>query len=129
MSAIIFLSTEAVIKINADQIRLHGGLHRVRDIALLDSAINRPRAAAQGRYLFQDCFLMAAAYAHGIIKNHPFVDGNKRTGILTAFVFLSVNGYFPRVSNDELVEISINIATDILSLEELATLLRIKSTP
>ena len=127
MPSITFLSTDTIIKINADQTRLYGGLHRVRDEALLDSAVHRPQVTAQGKYLFEDCFSMAATYAHGIIKNHPFIDGNKRTGMLAALLFLGINGYFPVISNDELVELGINIATNAVSLEEFAVLLRTKS--
>ena len=124
MLEIYFLSIEQVIQINADQTRLFGGLHGVRDLALLDSAVNRPKAQFHGEFLHKDIFVMAAAYAHGIIQNHPFIDGNKRTGSLTALVFLLRNGYFVHMTNDELVEMSVATATSKISLQEIATKLR-----
>ena len=79
---------------------------------------------SQGTYLFNDCFSMAAVYAHGIIKNHPFIDGNKRSGILAALLFLEINGYQPIFDNKELVELGIDIATNKISLEQLAACLK-----
>ena len=124
MSEIYFLSAELIIQINADQTRLFGGLHGVRDLPLLDSAINRPKAQFHGEFLHKDIFAMAAAYAHGIIQNHPFIDGNKRTGSLTALVFLLRNGYFVHMTNDELVEMSVAIATSKISFQEISAKLR-----
>jgi death on curing protein len=124
MDQVCFLLIDEVIKINADQIALYGGLHGVRDFALLDSAINRAKASFQGTYLYGDIFIMAAAYAHSIIKNHPFVDGNKRTGIVSALLFLGCNGYKPTLNDDQLIEIAMNVATSNMSLNELATYLK-----
>ena len=87
-----FLSVEDVIEIHADQIERYGGSLGVRDIELLRSATGMPEAGFGEHYLHADLFEMAAAYLFHIVQNHPFVDGNKRTGAMTAFVFLKLNG-------------------------------------
>ena len=69
----------------------HGGAEGVRDLGALDAALGRPRQVfAYGK---PDLFDLAAAYASGIVRNHPFVDGNKRVGFVVAYVFLRRNGY------------------------------------
>jgi death-on-curing protein len=87
-----FLSVEDVIEIHADQIERYGGSLGVRDIELLQSAIGMPEAGFGEQYLHADLYEMAAAYLYHIVQNHPFIDGNKRTGAMTAFVFLKLNG-------------------------------------
>ena len=64
----------------------------VRDHALLESALAQPGAAFGGEFLHVDLFAMAAAYLFHIVKNHPFLDGNKRTGLIVAITFLAING-------------------------------------
>ena len=88
-----FLSIEDVIDIHADQIGRYGGSLGVRDVELLQSAIGMPEAGFGDHYLHADFFEMAAAYLYHIVQNHPFIDGNKRTGAMTAFVFLKLNGF------------------------------------
>lgn len=92
MHDIVFLELDEVVEIHRDQIQRYGGLHGVRDAGLLESAVAMPCAMFGGSYLHQDLFEMAAAYLIHIIKNHPFYDGNKRTGAVAAIVFLELNG-------------------------------------
>src|SRR5271169_1054688 len=80
-----------VIAMHGEQIAAHGGSLGVRDAGLLSSALARPQN--QAVYGEPSVFDLAAAYAFGIIRNHPFVDGNKRTGFLAAYVFLDLNGW------------------------------------
>ncbi len=87
-----FLSVEDIIDIHADQIERYGGSLGVRDVELLRSAIGMPEAGFGNQYLHADLFQMAAAYLYHIVQNHPFLDGNKRTGTMAAFVFLKLNG-------------------------------------
>jgi death-on-curing protein len=87
-----FLSVEDIIDIHADQIERYGGSLGVRDVELLRSAIGMPEAGFGDQYLHADLFEMAAAYLYHIVQNHPFIDGNKRTGAMAAFVFLKLNG-------------------------------------
>ncbi len=89
---IIFIGVEEVIEIHRDQVNRYGGASGIRDIGLLHSAVSVPQASYGGQYLCKDIFEMAGAYLFHIIKNHPFVDGNKRTGAVAAVVFLIMNG-------------------------------------
>jgi death-on-curing protein len=87
-----WLLDRVVVAIHDEQITEHGGSTGVRDEALLSSALARPQHQAH----YGDkpsVFDLAAAYVYGIIRNHPFVDGNKRTGFLAAYVFMNINGW------------------------------------
>lgn len=85
----VWVDLEIVLDIHEEQLALFGGPSGVRDTGLLESALARP----QNRFAYgdQDLAALAAAYAFGIVKNHPFVDGNKRTALATLFVFLGLN--------------------------------------
>ena len=87
-----FLGLDEVLEIHRDQIERYGGSDGIRDLGLLQSALAMPRAGAAGQHFHGDLFEMAAAYLFHIVKNHPFIDGNKRVGAMAAFVFLSLNG-------------------------------------
>ena len=88
----VFLELVEVLAIHRDQIERYGGTLGIRDLALLQSAIATPSAGLAGRYLHEDLFEMAAAYLFHIVRDHPFLDGNKRTGVVAAIVFLALNG-------------------------------------
>ncbi|NOT21410.1 MAG: type II toxin-antitoxin system death-on-curing family toxin [Nitrospiraceae bacterium] len=92
MASPLFLSVEDVIEIHADQIQRYGGSLGIRGADLLQSALGMPEAGFGDQYLHVDLFEMAAAYLYHIVQNHPFIDGNKRTGTMAAFVFLKLNG-------------------------------------
>lgn len=92
-SEIIFLTYEEILTFHADQLRLFGGQDGIRDDGVLRSAIATPEASFDGIYLHDNVFLMAAAYAFHIAEGQPFVDGNKRTGLNAALVFLELNGW------------------------------------
>ena len=87
-----FLSVEDVLLIHAGTIAEEGGLGGVRDYGLLESAVLMPQQRFAGRYLHRDLPAMAAAYLFHICRNHPFVDGNKRSAAMATYVFLDVNG-------------------------------------
>ena len=87
-----FLSLAEAMEIHRDQIEHYGGKTGIRDIGLLQSALAMPSAGFGERYLHTDLFEMAAAYLFHIVQNHPFVDGNKRTGAVVALVFMALNG-------------------------------------
>ncbi len=95
MKAYKWIKLETVLGIHAEQIRAHGGRSGLRNESLLESALARP----ENRVVYDrsDIFDLAAVYANGIISNHPFIDGNKRTGFLSAYVFLYVNGWHLQV--------------------------------
>ncbi len=82
---------ETVLAMHEQLLDEFGGLAGVRDGGLLDSALNRPQQSLH--YGRPDVFELAAAYAGGLVRNHPFLDGNKRIGFLTAVVFLEINGH------------------------------------
>ena len=92
MKETIFLGFEEIIEIQADQIKRYGGHSGIRDIELLKSAIAIPAACFGGDYLHMDIYEMAAAYLFHIVRNQPFIDGNKRTGAVSSVVFLIMNG-------------------------------------
>jgi death-on-curing protein len=86
----VWLLREAVLAAHERLLSEFGGASGIRDVGLLDSALARPdNLFAYGQ---PDVFAMAAAYAYGVVKNHPFFDGNKRTGFTAAIVFLELNG-------------------------------------
>lgn len=87
-----FLGLDEVLEIHRDQIERYGGSTGVRDMGLLESAVAMPQAGTGDQYFHTDLFEMAAAYLFHIVKNHPFVDGNKRAGTMAAFTFLKLNG-------------------------------------
>lgn len=88
----VFLTLDEVLEIHRDQIERYGGALGIRDVSLLQSALAMPKSSFYGQYLHEDVFAMAAAYLFHIVRNHPFVDGNKRVGAVAAIVFLVLNG-------------------------------------
>ena len=88
----IFLTLAEAIEIHRNQIESYGGEGGVRDISLLISALAVPGSTFRGQFLHKNIFEMAAAYAYHICMNHPFIDGNKRTALVAALVFLDFNG-------------------------------------
>ncbi len=106
----IFLSLAEVVEIHRDQIERYGGRPGIRDSGLLQSAVAVPQATMGGEYLHGDLFEMAAAYLFHIVRNHPFVDGNKRTGAVAALVFLELNGVEITPNENELVDMVLSVA-------------------
>ena len=86
-----FFRLDEVIEIHNDQIKRYGGSAGIRDLDLLKSAIAMPAASFGGDYLHANIYEMAAAYLFHIFRNHPFMDGNKRTGTVASVVFLLLN--------------------------------------
>jgi len=119
-----FLTFAQVLAIHQDQIARYGGESGLRDMTLLKSAVGSPAATFDGRFLYVDVFEMAAAYLFNIVKDHPFVDGNKRTGLLAAYVFLKLNGYRLDVKQLDLAETTLAVASGKLGKAELAVYLR-----
>jgi death-on-curing protein len=95
----------------------------VRDLGLLSSAVAMPRASFGGELLHQSLFEMAAAYLFHIARNHPFLDGNKRTGLAAALVFLWVNDREIEAGEDELTELVVGVAEGRVSKAEVAVFL------
>lgn len=119
----VFLHVEDVLLIHEEQFAKYGGSAGVRDAGLLDSAVAMPRATAGGGFAHEDLFAMAAAYAFHIAQNQPFVDGNKRTGLLAAIVFLDLNGIVIADPEGRLYDAMVAIAERRLDKAGLAALL------
>ena len=88
----IFLTLADVLEIHLYQLVHFGGSSGIRDLNLLKSAVAMPQMSFGGVMLHKDIYEMAAAYLFHLVENHPFIDGNKRTGAMAAIVFLDVNG-------------------------------------
>ena len=123
MADTLFLTLAEVIEIHADQIRRYGGRAGLRDLALLESALAQPEASFAGEWLHGDLYAMAAAYAYHLCQNHPFIDGNKRTGLAAALVFLELNGITVLDPRGRLKNAMIRIASDKMSKDDFAKLL------
>jgi death-on-curing protein len=104
-----WLREDVVIAMHSEQIAEHGGSPGIRDAGLLSSPLARPQN--QVAYGKPSVFNLAAAYAFGVIQNHPFVDGNKRAGFLAAYVFLDLNGWELVASEAEAVSAVMALAT------------------
>lgn len=119
-----FLTFAQVLETHQDQIARYGGESGLRDMTLLKSAVGSPTATFDGRFLHVDVFEMAAAYLFNIVNDHPFVDGNKRTGLLATYVFLKLNGYRLDVKQLDFAETTLAVASGKLGKAELAVYLR-----
>lgn len=124
-----FLDVDDVHLIHDGQLARYGGAAGIRDEGLLESALATPKATFGGAFVHEDVFAMAAAYAFHIAENQPFVDGNKRTGVLAAVVFLELNGYFVEEPSSRFYEAMIAIAEHRLDKNGLAATLREMSRP
>lgn len=125
----IYLNAEQVLFIHARVVSATGGSHGVRDLGLLQSALARPSAAFEGNEMYPDVFSKAAALMHSLIKNHPFLDGNKRTSIVCAGIFLRLNGWKLTVPQDDLVAFVLDTTIADIEIDELAQRLRSISVP
>jgi death on curing protein len=114
-----WLKIEAVLAAHQMQIREHGGAPGIRDQALLESALARPRNKSE--YEDASVFQCAAALAHGLVKNHPFVDGNKRIALLATFMFLKINGYTFGDDSPETYSMVVALAGGKMTEAEFAT--------
>ncbi len=119
-----FLSLAEVIEVHSDQIRRYGGQESVRDFGLLESALAQPEASFAGEWLHQDLYEMAAAYAYHLCQNHPFIDGNKRTALACALVFLTLHRISFRDAKGVLKNAMLRIASGKMGKTEFAQLLR-----
>lgn len=121
-----WISPRAVLAMHAAQIAEHGGGEGVRDEGLLDSALNRPvNLLAYGEPDLSD---LAAAYAFGIARNHPFVDGNKRTAFVVSATFLALNGQRLTATERDVVETFLALAAGALAEDALAQWFRSNTT-
>jgi len=108
MNEPFWLTRQIIVAIHDEQLAIHGGASGLRDEGMLESALDRPR----NRWAYQSAGLaeLAAAYAFGIARNHPFVDGNKRTSLLALYTFLGVNGIDFNVPEAEAAAVILSLA-------------------
>lgn len=107
---LLFLDVQDVLEIHALQLEAFGGAAGVHDLGLLESAVAQPQASFGGELVHRDLYEMAAAYLFHIVRNHPFVDGNKRAGTLAALVFLDLNGISIEHPSDALYDLTMAVA-------------------
>jgi len=124
-----FLGLDEVLALHADQIRRYGGRAGVRDLELLKSALAMPAQSYAGDYLHTSLFEMASAYLFHSVRNHPFVDGNKRAGLISALAFLGLNGQSLDVDADPLFELVFGVAAGVVAKSDVAVFLRDHSHP
>jgi death-on-curing protein len=123
-----WLRTDTVLAVHKLLIAEHGGDDRPRDLTLLDSALARPKNI----HAYEpdaDIARLAAAYGFGIAKNHPFVDGNKRTALAATRTFLLLNGFSLSSSQEEKYEAFLGVADGTVSEDQLANWIRTRLTP
>jgi len=129
MTSPTFLSVEDVLCIHASTMEQEGGLGGIRDPGLLESAVMLPQQRFGGRFLHEDLPAMAAAYLYHITRNHPFTDGNKRVGVMAAFVFLDVNGVRLTATEKQLEKTVLAVAAGELSKAGLIDWMRKHTRP
>lgn len=119
-----YLSEAELIAVNEEMISRYGGLHGVKDINLLSLAVGRPQMSVGFQDAYKTVFDKAAALFHSIINNHPFMDGNKRTSLFSAVIFLEYNGWLVGFRRKEAVKFTREVHNERLSVEEIASWLK-----
>jgi len=119
-----FLTLDEVLALHADQVERYGGALGVRDLALLESALSVPRATFAGEHLHGSLPEMAAAYLFHVVRNHPFVDGNKRAGLAPAIAFLGLNGLWLEAEPNEVFDQVMAVARGTVTKAGLAEFIR-----
>jgi len=127
MSELAWIEDELVLAIHDRQLVEHGGAEGLRDEALLQSALGRP--LNQFAYESNDIVELAAKYTAGIVQNHPFVDGNKRTGFVTGVLFLELNGYRFTASEEAAAQAVLELAAGRMDEKGFGEFLRANSEP
>ena len=120
----LYLSLDQIVRIHERQVARFGGSAVVRDMGALAAASARPQATFGGDDLYPDVASKSAALLHSLIANHPFVDGNKRTAVMAAELFLLFNGFELLTSDDALEEVTMAAARGELAAEALAIWIR-----
>lgn len=127
MSEPFWLTRQIVIAIHDEQLAIHGGASGLRDEGMLESALDRPKN--KWSYENADLAELAAAYAFAIARNHPFVDGNKRTALVVTLTFLLVNGLAVTAPREDRYFIFYDLAAGKLSEDEFARWLEVNTEP
>ena len=115
-----FISADAALKIHDDLIDAYGGAEGIRDYGLLLSALEMPKASFGGTEMHPAFFDKAAAYLYHVARNHPFIDGNKRTAAALALTFLEMNHVKFKIDMHELEELVVATAQGLVSKQDIA---------
>ncbi len=115
-----YISAKELLVIHSEIITQTGGMHGVRDIGLLQSIIEKPKASFGGNELYKGIFTKGAAYLQSLVQYHVFIDGNKRTGIGATARFLFLNGYQLNITNKGMEKFVLKIAVEKLDLAIIA---------
>jgi death-on-curing protein len=115
----IRLSKGQIIKIHNMLIEQTGGSNGIRDEGLLDSSLNAPFQTFDGEYIYRTIKAKAAKLGYFLVKNHPFIDGNKRTGILVMITFLEINGFEITCTDEELITLGLGLAEGTINDKDL----------
>lgn len=115
----IRLSKGQIIKIHNMLIEQTGGSNGIRDEGLLDSSLNAPFQTFDGEYFYRTIKAKAAKLGYFLVKNHPFIDGNKRTGILVMITFLEINGFEITCTDEELITLGLGLAEGTINDKDL----------
>jgi death-on-curing protein len=118
----VWLRRDVILAVHDEQLAEHGGAHGLRDGGLLDSALARPQHLLS--YGDPDVSELAAAYGWGIARNHPFVDGNKRTALVAAELFLVLNGYELQADDADCVVTMLSVAVGEMAEDDFAAWIR-----
>lgn len=119
-----YLSLETALVIHETALEKFGGASGVRDQDLLEAAVMQPQQTFDGKDLYPTLEEKAARYAFGIVSNHPFVDGNKRTGAALMLTFLAMNQHRMKPRQGEIANIILDVATGVASFDDLVAFLR-----
>jgi death-on-curing protein len=120
----LFLTLDEVLRLHEYQVEHFGGDRDILNPGLLESAIYQPAATFDGRFLHEDLAAMAAAYLYHIVKDHPFADGNKRTGAHAAIVFLEMNNVEAEYPVDEMEALTLGVAKGEVTKEQVIAFFR-----
>lgn len=121
---VIYLSEAEVIAVNGEMVSRYGGLHGVKDLYLLRLAVGRPQMSVGFHDAYKTIFDKAAALFHSIINNHPFLDGNKRTSLFSAVLFLEYNGWTVEFRRKEAVKFTRRAHNDKYLVEQISKWLK-----
>lgn len=124
-----FTDIDHTMRLHRSLIETYGGSEGIRDVGLLHSAPAMPQSSFGGEFLHRDLFEMAAACLYHIVQNHPFIDGNKRTGAAAAIIFLSMNDMELIVEEEALVDLVLQVACGVVGKQEVAAFMRAHVQP
>ncbi len=123
MNEPVWIDTRDALVLHERLLSIHGGADGLRDLALLESALARPRQLLAYADM-PEIVDLSAAYTFGIVRNHPFVDGNKRTGFVVGILFLELNGRVFTASEEEAAQAVVQLAASVIEEADYAAFLR-----